>query len=91
MRFQESVMDLPRPNLSATPILDVQKSNLSRVDICKVISNITSVLETVRHDFEELREKLMENFQETDSFLEDYQELKQHILKTPGTTTRRAN
>ena len=84
MHFKESLMDLPRPNIFATPIQEVKKSNLSRVDICKFISNIAIILETVCCDLEELKEKSMEKFQEKYSFLEDYQELEQYVLKNCG-------
>ena len=46
MSIEESSTDLPTPNLPETPILEVLKSNLSREDICNVISDITNIIKT---------------------------------------------
>ena len=70
LSIEESLADLTIPNLPAT--VEVRKCNLSREDICNVISDITNILKTVHYDLQELTRKSTEKFQETDSFIEDY-------------------
>ena len=80
MSIEESLADLPTPNLPETPTLEVRKSNLSQEDICGVIRDITSIVETVHHDFNELKRNSMEKFQETDSLLKTIR----YVLKNRG-------
>ena len=72
MSIEESLADLATPNLPETATVEVRKCNLSREDICNVISDITNILKTVHYDLQELTRKSTEKFQETDSFIEDY-------------------
>ena len=69
MSTEESLTDLPTPNLPENPILEVQKSNFSGEDIYNVINDITNILETALYDLG------------TDSFIEDFEEPKQNIFK----------
>ena len=48
--------------------MKVWKNNLSREDICSVISDISNILETVQYDLQELKGKSTKKLQETDSF-----------------------
>ena len=82
--IEESLTDLPTPNLLETATMEVRKNNLSREDICNVISYITNIWEIVHHDLQELKQKSTKKFQETDSFIKEYQELKQYVLKICG-------
>lgn len=49
---EESLTDLPTPNLPGTPTSELRKSNLLQKNICNVISDITSILETVHYDMQ---------------------------------------
>ena len=80
MSIEESLADLPTPNLPETPTLEVRKSNLSQEDICGVIRDITSIVETVHYDFNELKQNSTEKFQETDSLLKTIR----YVLKNRG-------
>ena len=80
MSIEESLADLPTPNLPETPTMEVRKSNLSQEDICGVIRDITSIVETVHHDFNELKRNSTEKFQETDSLLKTIR----YVLKNRG-------
>ena len=80
MSIEESLADLPTPNLPETPTLEVRKSNLSQEDICSVIRDITNIVETVHYDFNELKQNSTEKFQETDSLLKTIR----YVLKNRG-------
>ena len=84
-------MDLTTSNVPETPMLKVRKSDLSREDICNVISDITKIAETVHYDLKELKRKSIEKLQETDTFIENYQDLNQYVSKIVETATRRKN
>ena len=64
MSIGESLRDLATPNLPKTATVKVRKNNLSREDICNVISDITNILETFHYDLQELKQKSTE----TDNF-----------------------
>ena len=49
-----------------------------------VLSDITTIVETAHYELQELKRKSTEKFQETDTFIENYQELKQYILTNCG-------
>lgn len=91
MRIEGSLMDLTTSNVPETPMLKVRKSDLSREDICNVISDITKIAETVHYDLKELKRTSIEKLQETDTFIENYQDLKQYVSKIVETATRRKN
>ena len=91
MRIEGSLMDLTTSNVPETPMLKVRKSDLSREDICNVISDITKIAETVHYDLKELKRKSIEKLQETDTFIENYQDLNQYVSKIVETATRRKN
>ena len=91
MRIEGSLMDLTTPNVPETPTLKVRKSDLSREDICNVISDITKIAETVHYDLKELKRKSTEKLKETDTFIENYQDLKQYVSKIVETATRKKN
>ena len=55
----------------------MRKRNLSREDICNVISDIINIQEIVHYDLQELKQKSTKNFQNTDSLIKEYGELKQ--------------
>ena len=59
---------------------EVRKSNLSQEDICGVIRDIASIVETVHYDFNELKRNSTEKFQETDSLLKTIR----YVLKNRG-------
>ena len=84
-------MDLTTSNVPETPMLKVRKSDLSREDICNVISDINKIAETVHYDLKELKRKSIEKLQETDTFIENYQDLNQYVSKIVETATRRKN
>lgn len=91
MRIEGSLMDLTTSNVPETPMLKVRKSDLSREDICNVISDINKIAETVHYDLKELKRKSIEKLQETDTFIENYQDLNQYVSKIVETATRRKN
>ena len=64
--------------------MEMRKSYLSREDICNVITDIINIQETVHYDLQELKQKSTKKFQKTDSFIKEYQELKQYVLKIRG-------
>ena len=70
MNTEESLTDLPTPNLLEKSILEVRKIILSMEDICNIFSEITNIFEPVPYDFEELKRRSMQKFQETDNFIE---------------------
>lgn len=49
-----------------------------------IIRDIKTIVETAHYELQELKPKSTEKFQETDAFIENYQELKQHILTNCG-------
>ena len=57
--------------------MKMRKRNLSREDICNVISDIINIQEIVHYDLQELKQKSTKNFQNTDSLIKEYGELKQ--------------
>ena len=75
MSTEESLTDLPTPNLLKKSILEVRKIILSLEDICHIFSEITNIFEPVR--YEELKRISMQKLQETDSFIEGYNGLNQ--------------
>ena len=70
MNTEESLTDLPTPNLLEKSILEVRKIILSMEDICNIFSEITNIFEPVPYDLEELKRRSMQKFQETDNFIE---------------------
>lgn len=91
MSTEESSADLTTPISPETATVEVWINNLSREDICNVISDINKIAETVHYDLKELKRKSIEKLQETDTFIENYQDLNQYVSKIVETATRRKN
>ena len=64
-----------------------KKNDVVQLDICPRsfgVSGIMNIQEIVHYDLQELKQKSTKKFQKTNSFIKEYQELKQNVLKIRG-------